>query len=158
MNANWIVIDCPTNSGPERGTRISGEPDSVVPKAFAKVTAAGSPAGQPQQAYDRVIGMADDPPEGFSTWPLLALASMRLGRRDEAGKWLAKAEAFPSGAVSGSTSELTPHPESWADFKLLLNEARNHEALGWGDRGTRSIARDMGVSSKTTGNQRVKFL
>ncbi len=79
-------------------------------------------AGRLREAYDRALGLAEHPSEGFVNWPLLAQIAASLGRPEEARKWIERSEALCSRTSTGGVSR----PEAWPDFLLLLHEAQEN--------------------------------
>jgi len=89
-------------------------------------------AGQPEQAVQAIKQRgAEDWPV---SWPVLALAHHRLGKKDEARRWLERAEAW----LEETLDEALVRPGvklplpwmDWAEFLIVRHEAR--QALGAG--------------------------
>ena len=66
-------------------------------------------------------------------WLWLALANQRLGKVEEARRWLGKAQAwldpYRDGMPAGANEELGLHLHDWLEAHILCREA---EAAGWG--------------------------
>jgi tetratricopeptide (TPR) repeat protein len=68
-------------------------------------------------------------PGNFLNWPVLAMASQRLGRSEEARSWLGKTEEWASQVTRGTsrkpaTSHSRLNIENWLEVQVLLREAR----------------------------------
>jgi hypothetical protein len=64
-----------------------------------------------------------EPARALAAWPILALASHRLGQADAARSWLLKAGEFANRPGAGADRSPVLYPKDWPEFRRFLDEA-----------------------------------
>jgi tetratricopeptide (TPR) repeat protein len=82
-------------------------------------------AGQWKPAVARAEqAMARSPESAWLTWPVLAMAHAKLGQKEEARRWMDKAEEWHRKEGRRMDEESAGFaPVEWADFAILRSEA-----------------------------------
>jgi tetratricopeptide (TPR) repeat protein/tRNA A-37 threonylcarbamoyl transferase component Bud32 len=77
--------------------------------------------------FEQSLKADSHPGRAVVNWAWLALAQQRLGKTEEARRWLGKAQnwldQYPDGMPSNAEAELGLHPHNWLEANVLRKEA-----------------------------------